>query len=148
LGLIAANEGASASAIAATATAMAPLASLNAGAAVAAAIASFGAANAFGPIAMSQITTAKALGAIPADQGGVFLHKPGTGGTLVNLAERRPEVVTPLDDLERIVSGGGGGDTFNIQIDGGGFADEGSLIEAIQDGILEAMEGRLRGGLS
>jgi hypothetical protein len=145
MGFAAVQQATAAQGAAATLAMWLPIVGALSGAAVAASIASFGAASAFGPAALAQIQAAQALGAIPAEEGGLFLHKPGTGGTLVNLAEREPELVLPLSQLDDFKGGGGSSVTIG-EINVSGAATNEETAQVIVDELMARLEeGRLGG---
>lgn len=144
LGFAAAQQTAAAAAAGQTMAMWAPISAQLAGAAVAASIASFGVASSFGPAALAQIQAAQAVSAIPMEEGGLMLHKPGTGGTLTVLAEKEPELVIPLSQLEGFGGGGGPISIGDIVVQGG--ATGADTAEAIMDALLERLEEERLGG--
>lgn len=144
LGFAAAQQTAAAAAATQTMAMWAPITAQLAGAAVAASIASFGAASAFGPAAIAQIQAAQAVSAIPMEEGGLMLHKPGTGGTLTVLAEKEPELVIPLSQLEEMRGGGGSIAIGDITVNGGVTNDE--TADIILDALMERLEEERLGG--
>lgn len=144
LGFAAAQQTAAAAGAAQTMAMWAPISAQLAGAAVAASIASFGVASSFGPAALAQIQAAQAVSAIPMEEGGLMLHKPGTGGTLTVLAEKEPELVIPLSQLEGFGGGSGSISIGDIVVQGG--ATGADTAEAIMDALLERLEEERLGG--
>jgi len=67
-----------------------------------------------------------------------------TGPTIAHLAENnRPEAIIPLDQITKII-GGGGGNTYNISVNGGGNAEE--IARAIRGAIEDYDREKNRSG--
>jgi len=73
------------------------------------------------------------------DSGGIV-----TGPTIASLAQdNRPEAIIPLDQITKII-GGGGGNTYNISVNGGGNAEE--IARAIRGAIEDYDREKNRSG--
>lgn len=72
------------------------------------------------------------------DSGGIV-----TGPTIASLAQdNRPEAIIPLDQITKII--GGGGNTYNISVNGGGNAEE--IARAIRNAIEDYDRTKNRAG--